>query len=53
MTKVWESEEGLITAKAVHMEDREEAVTGRANKVETRMVTLEIKVDERGTFQPT
>lgn len=50
--KSWESGAGLITVKAVHIEDKEAVLTIRGDNLESRMVSTESKVDDRGTFQP-
>lgn len=49
--EVWESEVGLITAKAGHVDEREAAEAGRVDSLETTIVTMETKVEDRGTFQ--
>lgn len=51
--KIWENVAGLITTRSLYMKEREAAVTGRTDNLKNKMVILETKVENRGTFQPT
>lgn len=49
---LWENDAGLVTAKAIDLEQRETTVSGKIDNLETRIVTIESKVEDSGIFQP-
>lgn len=46
----WEKGAGSVNAKAVHIEDKEAAVSVRVDNLESRMVSIESKVDDRSMY---
>lgn len=49
--EIWESEVGLTTSKAVHVEEKGAIISGKVDSLETRMVTIKTKVKDRSNSQ--
>lgn len=47
----WESESGLTMTKVGHIKKREAVVSVRVDNLDSRVVSVKSKVDERSTFQ--
>lgn len=48
----WKIETGLITTKAIHMEDREAVISARVDSLESGVVSVESKEKDKGSTVP-